>query len=134
MAEGLFRKAVDAQEFTVSSAGVAAYPGSVASPETCHILEKNEASLSDFRSRMVDAEMLAQADAVFCMTEGHLQTLEMMFPEYEERYHLACDFVEVNGRVGVDVPDPIGMGPKAYEEVAEVLEVAIEGILGYLKA
>jgi hypothetical protein len=30
------------------------------------------------------------------------------------------------------VPDPIGMGPAAYEEVAKVLETAIPSIIAYL--
>ncbi len=133
MAEGIFRKAAEGSDFEVSSAGVAAHPGSSASPETLAVLSDQGIDLPDFRSRMVDEEMLAEAEAVFCMTEGHLGMLEMMHPEHEEKYHLACDFVEINGRVGVDVPDPIGMGRSAYEMTSRVLNEAMGGILGFLK-
>ena len=44
-----------------------------------------------------------------------------------------CDFVELNGRVGVDVPDPIGMGRGAYDSVSQVLNGAMGGILGFLE-
>jgi len=132
MAEGLFRKMAEGDGFEVSSAGVAAMPGSSASRETLEILESAGAGLEGFRSRMVDEVMLKEADAVFCMTEGHLEMLEMMYPEYEERYHLACDFLEINGVVGADVPDPIGMGKPAYEKVSKVLQEAIVGIIGFL--
>ena len=137
MAEGFFRKAMARRKegqivYEVGSAGVAANPGAPASQETLSILTKRVAPLDRFHSRMVNEEMLREATAVFCMTEGHLELLEAMFPEYEKKYHLACDFLEVDGVVGMDVPDPIGMGAAAYEEVAEVLEAAMEGVTGYL--
>ena len=34
---------------------------------------------------------------------------------------------------GGDVPDPIGQGPGAYEEVARCLDSALEGVLGYVQ-
>jgi protein-tyrosine-phosphatase len=133
MAEGIFRKAAQGTKFKVSSAGVAAQPGSSASRETVAVLKKQGVVLKDFRSRMVDKKMLKEAEAVFCMTEGHLEMLELMYPEFEEKYHLACDFVEINGKVGMDVPDPIGMGQKAYEATSKVLNGAVGGILAFLE-
>ncbi|MGC6467181.1 MAG: low molecular weight protein arginine phosphatase [Akkermansiaceae bacterium] len=132
MAEGIFRKAAEGSDYEVSSAGVAAQSGSMASADTRAVLQDQGIELGDFRSRMVDDEMLKEAEAVFCMTEGHLEMLEMLYPEYEEKYHLACDFAEINGKVGADVPDPIGMGRKAYESVSKVLNQAVVGILGFL--
>ena len=134
MAEGIFRKAAQGTDIEVFSAGVAAQPGSSASRETVAVLKEQGVELEDFRSRMVDGAMLEEAEAVFCMTEGHLEMLEMMHPEHEEKYHLACDFVEINGKVGVDVPDPIGMGRPAYEMTSKVLNAAMGGILGYLES
>ncbi|MDA7508070.1 low molecular weight protein arginine phosphatase [Akkermansiaceae bacterium] len=133
MAEGVFRKAAENTDIEVSSAGVAAQPGSSASHETVTVLKEQGVELENFRSRMVDGSMLEEADAVFCMTEGHLKMLEIMHPEYEEKYHLACDFVEMDGKVGVDVPDPIGMGRPAYEMTSKVLNAAMGGILGFME-
>ena len=132
MAEGIFGKAAKGSGFKASSAGVAAQPGSSASFETVDVLRDQGIKLKNFRSRMVDEEMLEEAEAVFCMTAGHLEMLEMMHPEHEEKYHLACDFVEINGKVGVDVPDPIGMGRPAYDLVAKVLDDAVMGVIGFL--
>jgi len=132
MAEGVFRKAAEGTDYEVGSAGVAAHPGSAASSETRAVLHDQRIELGEFRSRMVGDEILKEAEAVFCMTEGHLEMLEMLFPEYEEKYHLVCDFVEINGKVGIDVPDPIGMGRKAYESVSKVLNQAVDGIMGFL--
>ena len=133
MAEGIFQKAAHGLDYKVSSAGVAAHPGSSMSRETQAVLADQGVTLNGFRSRMVEAEMLIEADAVFCMTMGHLEMLEMMHPEHEAKYHLACDFAEIQGKVGVDVPDPIGMGRPAYDQVAKVLEDAVIGVIGFLE-
>ena len=134
MAEGIFRKAAGGSDFEVSSAGVAAQPGGSASRETVSVLKDQGVKLEGFRSRMVDEKMLGEAEAVFCMTESHLEMLEMMFPEFEEKYHLVCDFSEINGKVGVDVPDPIGMGRPAYEVTSKVLNEAVGGVLAFLES
>ena len=134
MAEGLLRVASGRRELTVSSAGVAAMPGGRASRETREIVESRGGDLSGFRSRMVDEEILAEADHVFCMTRSHLEALEALYPDFAERYYLVCDFVEIGGEVGVDIPDPIGGGRQAYEAVATLLDGAIGGILGFLES
>lgn len=131
MAEGLFRKALGHRSgWMVQSAGVAASVGSKESRDTAKILEKRGASLANFRSQQVSRKLIEQADAVFAMTESHLYALEDEFPEFSEKFYLAGDFVEGGG----DVPDPIGMGAKAYEEVATVLDAAFPGIICFLEA
>lgn len=134
MAEGLFRSAVARRDdYRVGSAGVAAGSGDPASPEIMPILRKRGATLPDFRSRPVTAALLAEVTHVFAMTASHLEALERRFPEFSDKYFLTCEFVDLPGiGVGADVPDPIGMGRAAYEEVAQRLELAIPAILGYL--
>ena len=134
MAEGLCRKAIGGRsDFTVSSAGVAAAKGAPASQETRNILRKREASLEGFESRPVTAAILAAATHVFAMTEGHLAVLEARFPEHADKYFLVREFSGISDkRQGIDVPDPIGMGSAAYEEVAKVLDAAIPSIIAYV--
>ena len=134
MAEGMFRAAMDGEEGVVvlGSAGVAAMAGSDASSDTRAVLEQRGITLDGFRSRMVDEEMLAEATHVFCMTRSHLEMLSMMYPQFSERYFLMCDFVEIDGEAGRDVPDPIGMGRSAYEDVSRCFDAAIAGIRGFL--
>lgn len=131
MAEGLFRKALGKRPgWTVRSAGVAASVGSKESRDTAKVLEKRGASLTSFRSQQVSRELIEQADAVFAMTCSHLAVLEDEFPDFVDKFYLVGDFAEDGG----DVPDPIGMGAKAYEEVALVLEEAFPGIIRFLEA
>ena len=135
MAEGMFRAATAEEGIvTLGSAGVAAMDGSQASGDTRAVLNERGIELDGFRSRMVDEKMLEEATHVFCMTQNHLEMLTMLYPEFGDRCFLMCDFVEIKGRAGRDVPDPIGMGRAAYEDVARCFEAAIVGIRGFLKA
>jgi protein-tyrosine-phosphatase len=136
MAEGLFRKATEGRnDITTSSAGVAASKGSPASRETLKILKKHGAQLDDFTSRQVTEKILESATHVFAMTEGHLAALENSFPSHADKFFLIREFSGItNKRQGLDVPDPIGMGPAAYEEVAKVLETAIPSIIAYVNS
>jgi protein-tyrosine-phosphatase len=134
MAEGLFRKAIAGRsDYTVGSAGVAAGKGGFASRETMSVLKKRGASLEDFNSRPVSEALLARATHVFAMTEGHLAALETRFPGHSDKFFLVREFSGISDkRQGLDVPDPIGMGMAAYEEVAKVLETAIPAIIAYI--
>jgi protein-tyrosine-phosphatase len=134
MAEALFRKAVsNRSDYSVKSAGVMASKGSPCSRETEQICKGVDATLEGFKSQPVSAKLLEDATHVFAMTEGHLAGLSGRFPEYADKYYLVCEFVELPGiGYGADVPDPIGMGRKAYQEVADVLEMAIPTIIKYI--
>ncbi len=134
MAEGLFRKAIgERKDFTVSSAGVSASKGSPMSSETRAILKKRGASFTSAGSRPVSEAILREATHVFAMTEGHLAALESRFPEHADKFFLVREFAGIaDKRSGLDVPDPIGMGLAAYEEVAKVLDAAIPSIIAYI--
>lgn len=134
LAEGLFRKAVEQRgDYRVSSAGVAAAPGEPASKNTIDVLRKRGIHLDHFASRPVTAAVLAEATHVFAMTRGHLSSLEGRFPEHAEKFYLVCEFADIPGKgIGIEVPDPIGMGRAAYEEVAEILDHAIPAIIDFI--
>lgn len=134
MAEALFRKAVAGRpEYSVRSAGVAAGKGSPASRETEQVCIAADASLEGFRSQPVSTSLLEDATHVFTMTANHRSLLEEHFPEFSDKYYLVCEFADVPGRgIGSDLPDPIGMGSRAYEEVAKVLGFAIPTIIAYI--
>lgn len=134
LAEALFRDAVkDRDDFKVASAGVAAYPGSPMSGDSMAILQRRGVDPGEFLSQPVSDSLLDEATHVFAMTGGHLAALLSQWPEHEDKCYLMCDFVELPGRgVGADVPDPIGMGRKAYEEVAKTFDAAIPSLIAFI--
>ena len=134
LAEGLFRQATAGRDdFTVGSAGVAAVTGAQANPETRQLLKRRGAELKGFKSRQVSDAILSAATHVFVMTRGHLAVLEAHFPQHADKYFLVREFAGITqSRDGTDVPDPIGMGPAAYEEVGTLLDTAIPAIIAYI--
>lgn len=134
MAEALFRKAVlGRDEYAVSSAGVAASKGTPCNPETAGLLKRRAVPLEGFGSRQVTDAILTEATHVFAMTRSHLQTLEARFPKHSDKFYLVCEFADIpNEGPGADVPDPIGLGRRAYEEVADLFDVAIPTIIAYI--
>ncbi len=134
LAEALFREAVkEREDFAVASAGVAAYPGSPMSGDSLAILQKRGIDVGQFLSQPVTDELLAEATHVFAMTSGHLAALLSQWPEYEDKCYLMCEFVDLPGRgVAADVPDPIGMGRKAYEEVEKTFDAAIPSLIAFI--
>lgn len=131
MAEGLLKKAISQQKNLqcLGSAGVSAYPGDAINPETTKILKKHNAELTKFSSRVVSDYLLDEVTHVLAMTRSHLNILNQTHPKHKDKFHLICDFVEIDGQVGTDLPDPIGQGPQAYEYVSEVIQHCIPGII-----
>jgi protein-tyrosine-phosphatase len=134
LAEALFLHATrDRDDFEVGSAGLAASGGSARNPETAALLKKRGIATRAFGSRQVCEAILDRATHVFAMTRGHLDLLESRFPKHAEKFYLMCEFVEIPRLgIGADVVDPIGMGPKAYEETAAMLDVAIPSVIAYI--
>lgn len=130
----MFRKAVAGRtDYSVMSAGVSASKGSPPSRETVELCTALDAPFKGSRSQRVSAELLGEATHVFAMTRSHLEILEDRFPGFSDKYYLACEFADVPGvGIGADVPDPFGMGKKAYEDVAGVLGLAIPAIIAYI--
>ncbi len=129
MAEGLFIKlAARHPDWSVASAGVAAWPGQAASPETLYVLRRHGIDLSDHRSSSVLHDMMADATHVYAMTRSHLATLLAYFPEYVDKCALVTCHTD-----GDDIADPIGCGQSAYNAVANQLLAALTAILTKLE-
>ena len=133
MAEALFKDLVgDRDDFKVSSAGVSAASGQVASDHTAEVLRAKGISSDGFRSQPITRELIREATHIFSMTTGHQHMLESLFPEAADKSYLVCEFCEINGMIGIDIPDPIGYGIEAYETTCEVLDHALPTLLAYI--
>ena len=131
MAEGLLAKALgNDSSVSVKSAGVAASPGQTTSPNTTAILHDQGATVAGFQSSQLDGTMAENADLIVAMGASHADVLQRLLPGVQSKVSLLTDFIDpAEGLTGVDVPDPYGMNRDAYEEVAEVIELAIPGII-----
>jgi protein-tyrosine-phosphatase len=133
MAEGLFAAMVrNRDDFLVTSAGLNAMDGQRASAHTTDLLRTKGIDLSRFRSSMLTREAVRTATHIFCMTRGHRQGVEMLFPDAADKTYLVCEFSPDDNLRGSDIPDPIGLGRAAYEETFRTLQRALPSILAYV--
>jgi protein-tyrosine phosphatase len=113
--------------FIVLSAGLAAMIGAQAADEAIATASAYGADLSVHATRPVTAELVAQADHVFTMTQAHLDLLWALFPGCATRARLF-------GTEGNDIADPVGSGREAYEECARQIDRCLEGLAAKMLA
>lgn len=83
--------------------------GSPASEHAVAVMRKYEIDLSAHRSKLLTAEMVAQADYVVCVASGIAHKLAEQFPQVRERPGVLCAFSR-------DMPDPWHMEYDTYME------------------
>ena len=126
MAEGLARnwerrRDPNGLSVEVSSAGVAAGPGSSASQQTLDVLRERGIDLSTHQSRMLTPEMVDRADVVLTMTPSHAEAVMQIAPDSA---HKVFPIDPLN-----PIADPIGQPIEVYRQVADQLETLIDARL-----
>jgi protein-tyrosine phosphatase len=116
-----------ARGFVVLSAGLAAMIGSQAAPEAVETARGFGADLTAHASRPVTADLIAQADRIFTMTDGHLQILTSLFPEAAEAARLLAP-------EGEDIADPVGCELEVYQDCARRIWACLDVLLAELVA
>jgi protein-tyrosine phosphatase len=126
VAEVLFRRWLQLHaipgEWRVGSAGTWTMPGASASFNSQQVAAARGLDLSRHRSRQVDEDLLAETDVALCMTRGHVEALQVEFPEYAHRVHL---WTALAGP-GYDVADPYGGPLPGYETMAREFEYLVQ--------
>lgn len=112
--EGLLRRG-----YMVSSAGVAAFPGTPANPETLRILSELGIDLSDHASQPVTEQLVRWADMILAMTARHQSAVVGAYPEGATKVEL----VNVGGD---DIADPIGGDYTVYAECRDEIRQCLE--------
>jgi len=93
-------------------AGVGAGNGAPPTPEAVEAIEQlGLGDLGDHRSQPLSTELIADADAIYCMTRAHLDAVVRLDPTAADRTHLLDP-------EGGDVDDPIGGGLDVYVDTA----------------
>ncbi len=132
MAEGLFREAVKERgDVTVASAGVGTIHGQPPSLHAVEVLRPLGIDISRIRSQPLSEELVENATHIFAMTRGHLETIQLVFPEAADKAFLVCEFDKELSR-SPDVPDPIGLGIDAYVRCRDTIQQALPSLLKFL--
>ena len=115
----------------VRSAGIAAPRGEPASPNAVAAMKQIGIDISRHRTQRVNDALVREADAIFVMTQGHLDMMLMLFPAAADKTFLVHEFDE--DAAGCDVADPIGGGMAAYQATRDELRDAMPGLITFLQ-
>lgn len=102
----------------ILSAGAFTTSGMPAAREAIEAMSKLNIDLSKHRSRVLTAELIREADVIYCMTESHLEAVLEMDPAAKTKAML----LDPNG----DVDDPIGGSLTVYQRCAELIRRRLE--------
>ncbi len=134
MAEALFRHAVRGRgEFRVFSAGIGAMDGQPPTPHSVRAMRELGVDISGQRSRMLTASLVRQADFIFGMTHGHVDTVALMYPQMAEKTFLLREFDETLELYEKDISDPIGSSYQVYVDCRDQIEQGIASLLKFME-
>src|SRR6266516_380607 len=133
MAEGIFRHAAKGRgDFRVFSAGVGAIEGQPPSAHAVQALAELGIDISQQRSRMLTAELVNQADYIFGMTHGHVDAVNLLYPQAAEKIFLLREFDETLDVFEKDISDPIGGSYEVYLDCRDQIEQGIASMLKFI--
>ena len=125
-----------AGEVEVASAGLAAVPGTLATPQAMAVLREEGLDLSGHRAQQVTKEMLKQADLVLTMTRAQKEHLVAWLPALGGKTfaltEMAASVGEDRARIG-DIEDPFGRPEGAYRRVRDQLKAALAPVVSRIK-
>jgi RpiB/LacA/LacB family sugar-phosphate isomerase len=134
MAEALFRHAVKGRgEFRIFSAGIGAIDGQPPTQHSVNAMRELGIDISGQRSRMLTADLVRQADYIFGMTHGHVDTVGLMYPKMAEKTFLLREFDETLEPYEKDISDPIGSPYAVYLDCRDQIEQGIATILKFME-
>ena len=128
MAEYLLRARLPAETGSkVCSAGIGALVGKPVDDTALELLKEHGIDATAHRARQVTAAMLANADLILAMEEGHLKRLHDMAPQIRGRAFLFGKWQN-----NEPVPDPYRQQRPAFEHAFKLIDQATESWLKYL--
>src|SRR5258708_37314577 len=134
MAEALFRRATDGRgEFRVLSAGLGAVDGQPPTPHSVTAMKEIGMDISSQRRHGLTTDMVRQADFIFGMTHGHVDTIALLYPPATEKTFLLREFDEALEPYEKDISDPIGSPYEIYVHCRDQIEQGIASLLKFME-
>ena len=136
MAEGLCRELSSrlGDKYRAISAGVGAINGMPPTGHSARAMKEIGIDITHQRSQMLTAELVREADLILGMTESHLEAIQMLYPEAEEKTFLLGDFEDGLRDHEREVLDPIGSSYFVYVQCRDRIKRGITTLLSYLES
>ena len=131
MAEGLFRDYAkkNSSDFAVKSAGVGAQNGLSPSENSVQAMSDIGIDITEQNSQMVTAELVKEANIIIGMTQGHVDMVNLMFPEATEKTFILGEFDQSIPLHEREIADPIGGSYEVYSLCRDQIKEGIVSLL-----
>jgi len=134
MAEALFQRLTRGRgQYAVLSAGVGAVDGTPPSVYAVQAMQEVGLDISQQRSRALSAELVERADYIICMTAGHLETINRLYPKAAEKTFVLGEFDDTLKQHARDIPDPIGEQYQGYLRCRDQIEKSLTSMLKFIE-
>lgn len=128
MGEYLLRqKLAHRPELTIHSAGIGALVDKPADDTALALLQEHGIDAGNHRARQASEAMLANADLILAMEQGHLRQLHRMAPQTRGKAFLIGKWMGDQ-----EVPDPYKQQRPAFEHAYKLIDQATDAWLKYL--
>ncbi len=89
--------------------------------------------ISQQRSQMLTRELVQEADYIFGMTHGHVDTVLLMYPQAADKTFLLREFDDTLDAYEKDISDPIGGPLDVYVACRDQIEQGISTLLRFIE-
>tara|TARA_B110000908_G_scaffold64216_1_gene78095 strand:+ start:249 stop:683 length:435 start_codon:yes stop_codon:yes gene_type:complete len=129
LAEGILQSKLDANFFTVDSAGTAAYHiGELPDQRSIAVAKKYGIDISNQRARKFDIKDFIEFDIIYAMDKENYQNICSLAKNNSQVHKVKMILNEINPSENLSVPDPYYGGDKGFKNVYILLNEACEKI------
>lgn len=129
LAEGILQSKLDANFFSVDSAGTAAYHiGELPDQRSIAVAKKYGIDISNQRARKFDIKDFIEFDVIYAMDKENYQNICSLAKKDVEIHKVKMILNEVNPSQNLSVPDPYYGGVKGFQNIYQLLDEACEKI------
>jgi protein-tyrosine phosphatase len=129
LAEGILQSKLDANFFSVDSAGTAAYHiGELPDQRSIAVAKKYGIDISNQRARKFDIKDFIEFDVIYAMDKENYQNICSLAKKDVDLRKVKMILNEINPSLNLSVPDPYYGVEKEFENIYQMLDEACERI------
>ena len=138
MAEGMLKQKLSEAGIAaidVSSAGVAAFPGESATPQTIAAMLARGIDVRGHASRHFSRDMALHASLILTMTHGHKELVFSRMPDIADKTFVLTEYGKADdpSKSALDIRDPYGQSLEEYILCADLINEEIDRIFSLLR-
>lgn len=119
-------------EVEVTSAGLSAIAGEKASEPAKKMFSQDEPNLNHHKAKIIDLDLIDDADLILVMTDDHKRQLLARFPRAANKTFIFKEYADETDNSG-NIADPAGYGPDKYRQVLEDIRSSVKKLVNKLK-